>query len=104
MISGSGWPGTDDEPVAGGVGFRWDGEFEMTWASSLYAYNRLSPNMALYWAFMERACNSGVTLFNFGRCSEGAGTHRFKKQWGSRDEQLWWYQQGDGAVEHALAR
>ena len=38
-----------------------------------------------------------MTLFNFGRCSEGVGTHRFKKQWGSRDEQLWWYQQGDGA-------
>ncbi len=88
----------DDRPVAGGVGFRWGGEFEMTWASSLYAYNRLSPNMALYWAFMERACDEGLTLFNFGRCSKGAGTHRFKKQWGSRDEQLWWYQQGDGTA------
>ena len=87
-----------DQPVAGGVGFRWGGEFEMTWASSLYAYNKLSPNMALYWAFMERACNAGLTLFNFGRCSEGVGTHRFKKQWGSRDEQLWWYQQGAGVA------
>jgi FemAB-related protein (PEP-CTERM system-associated) len=85
-----------DQPIAGGVGFRWGGEFEMTWASSLHAFNRLSPNMALYWAFMERACNSDVTLFNFGRCSVGAGSHRFKKQWGSRDEQLWWYQHGEG--------
>ena len=93
---GVAWLG--DEPVAAGVGFRWDSEFEMTWASSLYAWNKLSPNMALYWAFMERACNSGVTLFNFGRCSVGAGTHRFKKQWGSRDEQLWWYQQGSGVA------
>ena len=86
------------QPVAGGVGFRWGTEFEMTWASSLYAFNKLSPNMALYWSFMERACNAGLTLFNFGRCSEGVGTHRFKKQWGSRDEQLWWYQQGHGAA------
>lgn len=93
---GVAWHG--EEPVAGGVGFRWEGEFEMTWASSLYSWNKLSPNMALYWAFMERACNSGLTLFNFGRCSVGAGTHRFKKQWGSRDEQLWWYQQGDGVA------
>ena len=93
---GVAWLG--DEAVAAGVGFRWDSEFEMTWASSLYAWNKLSPNMALYWAFMERACNSGVTLFNFGRCSVGAGTHRFKKQWGSRDEQLWWYQQGSGVA------
>jgi len=54
--------------------------------------------MALYWSFMERACNENLTLFNFGRCSEGVGTHRFKKQWGSRDEQLWWYHEGHGAA------
>jgi len=87
---GCAWLG--DQPVAGGAGFVWGSEFEMTWASSLSAYNRFSPNMGLYWAFMERAVNEGLTLFNFGRCSPGAGTHRFKRQWGSRDEQLWWYQ------------
>ena len=85
-------------PIAGGAGFRWGGEFEMTWASALYAYNKLSPNMLLYWAFMERACAEGLTLFNFGRCSPGAGTHRFKSQWGSRDEQLWWYQDSRAGV------
>jgi serine/alanine adding enzyme len=68
----------------------------MTWASSLYAYNKLAPNMLLYWAFMERAIENGLTLFNFGRCTPGSGTHRFKRQWGSRDEQLWWYQQSRG--------
>jgi FemAB-related protein (PEP-CTERM system-associated) len=87
---GCAWLG--DQPVAGGAGFVWGTEFEMTWASSLYSFNRLSPNMGLYWAFMERAVSEGLTLFNFGRCSPGAGTHRFKRQWGSRDEQLWWYQ------------
>ncbi len=87
---GCAWLG--DQPVAGGAGFVWGSEFEMTWASSLYSYNRLSPNMGLYWAFMERAVNEGLTIFNFGRCTPGAGTHRFKRQWGSRDEQLWWYQ------------
>ncbi len=88
-----------DEPVAAGFGFRFgEAEFEMTWASSLYAYNRLSPNMLLYWSFLERACGEGLTLFNFGRCSPGAGTHRFKSQWGSRDETLWWYQDAAGAA------
>jgi FemAB-related protein (PEP-CTERM system-associated) len=80
-----------ERPVACGCGFRWDNEFEMTWASSLNAYNRLAPNMLLYWSFMERAICEGVRVFNFGRCSPGAGTHRFKRQWGSRDEPLWWY-------------
>jgi FemAB-related protein (PEP-CTERM system-associated) len=87
---GCAWLG--DRPIAAGAGFVWGAEFEMTWASSLYAFNRLSPNMGLYWAFMERAVNEGLAVFNFGRCSPGAGTHRFKRQWGSRDEQLWWYQ------------
>ncbi len=80
-----------DQPVACGCGFRWGSEFEMTWASALVEHKRIAPNMLLYWSFMERAIAEGVSLFNFGRCSPGAGTHRFKLQWGSRDEQLWWY-------------
>jgi serine/alanine adding enzyme len=79
------------QPVAGGVGFRFGDEFEMTWASSLRKYNREAPNMLVYWAFMERAIADGVKRFNFGRCTRGAGTHRFKMQWGGREEQLWWY-------------
>jgi FemAB-related protein (PEP-CTERM system-associated) len=85
-------------PVACGAGFRWGGEFEMTWASSLAGFNRIAPNMLLYWSFMERAVAEGVTLFNFGRCTPGAGTHRFKRQWGSRDEPLWWYQRAAGGA------
>ena len=87
---GCAWLG--EQPLACGAGFVWGDEIEMTWASSLAAYNRLAPNMLLYWSFMERAVKEGLRLFNFGRCSPGAGTHRFKRQWGSRDEQLWWYQ------------
>jgi serine/alanine adding enzyme len=92
---GCAWLG--DKPLACGAGFRWNDEFEMTWASSLYAYNKLAPNMLLYWSFMERAVAEGVKLFNFGRCSPDSGTHRFKRQWGSRDEPLWWYQRSRGA-------
>jgi len=86
-------------PIACGAGFRWGGEFEMTWASALVAYNRLSPNMALYWAFLERAAREGVTRFNFGRCTPGSGTHRFKQQWGARDVPLHWYQHATGGRE-----
>jgi FemAB-related protein (PEP-CTERM system-associated) len=85
-----------DRPIAGGAGFRWGSEFEMTWASALAEHQRIAPNMLLYWSFMERAVQQGVTLFNFGRCTPGGGTHRFKRQWGSRDETLWWYQQSAG--------
>jgi serine/alanine adding enzyme len=79
-------------PIACGCGFRWGDEFEMTWASALVEFNRLSANMGLYWAFMERAALEGCARFNFGRCTPGSGTHRYKQQWGGRDEQLHWYQ------------
>lgn len=81
-----------NQPVAAGAGFRWKDEFELTWASSLTAWNRVAPNMLLYARFMERAIAGGVARFNFGRCTPGSGTHRFKQQWGGRDETLWWYQ------------
>jgi len=86
----------DDKAIAAGCGFHWDGEFEMTWAASLADYNRTAPNMLLYWSFMERAIEKGIDAFNFGRCTPGSGTHRFKQQWGSREEQLWWYQYNRG--------
>jgi hypothetical protein len=48
--------------------------------------------MLLYWSFMKRASERGLRLFNFGRCTPGSGTHKFKRQWNSYDQQLWWYQ------------
>jgi serine/alanine adding enzyme len=93
-----------DQPVAGGCGFRWRSEFEMTWASSLVAHKKLAPNMLLYWEFMKRAADAGVTHFNFGRCTPESGTHKFKRQWGANDEQLWWYQLAPGAGRGARAK
>jgi FemAB-related protein (PEP-CTERM system-associated) len=77
--------------VAGGCGLRSGREFEITWASALAEYNRIAPNMLLYWSFMEQAIGEGVGVFNFGRCTPGSGTHRFKRQWGAHDTPLWWY-------------
>lgn len=81
----------DGQPIAGGAGFGWGTEFEITWASSLMAHNRLAPNMLIYAGLMERCVEEGRLVFNFGRCTPGSGTHRFKMQWGSREQMLWWY-------------
>ena len=78
------------QPVAGGAGFVFGDEFEITWASSLREFNRQAPNMLLYWSFMEEMIRRGVGTFNFGRCTPGEGTHRFKLQWGGHDEPLPW--------------
>ncbi len=79
-------------PIASGCGFTWDREFEMTWGASLQEFNKWAPNMLLYWKTMEQAIGEGVRVFNFGRCTPGGGTHKFKLQWGSREIPLFWYQ------------
>ncbi|HEU5323867.1 MAG TPA: GNAT family N-acetyltransferase, partial [Methylomirabilota bacterium] len=85
-------------PVAAGAGFWWRNEFEITWASDLEEHRRAAPNMLLYWAFLQRAIARGARAFNFGRCTPGGGTHRFKRQWGGRDEPLPWAQWAPGAA------
>jgi serine/alanine adding enzyme len=82
----------DGQPVAGACGFQWGDELEVTWVSALKDHHRSYANMLLYWAFIERAANQGLRVFNFGRCTPGGGTHRFKQQWGARDVPLMWYQ------------
>jgi hypothetical protein len=48
-----------ERPIAAGCGFRWNREFEMTWAAALSQYNAIAPNMLLYWAFIERRRSRG---------------------------------------------
>ena len=79
-------------PVAAGCGFLWGDEFEITWASSLREHNAKSPNMLLYWGLMEHLVGRGAKVFNFGRCTPGGPTHKFKLQWGGRDVPLPWLQ------------
>jgi serine/alanine adding enzyme len=90
------------EPVAAGFAIENGAEVEISWASALRRYQKVSPNMALYGAFIRRTCEHGFSAFNFGRCTEGSGTHKFKKQWGSRDEALPWYQAGTASGETSL--
>ena len=77
-------------PVAGACCLLWRHELEVTWASSLREFNHLSPNMLLYSRLMEEGIDRDVSIFNFGRCSPGGSTHRFKQQWGGSDVPLPW--------------
>lgn len=79
-------------PVAGACGFRWRDEFELTWAASLRELAPRAPNMLLYWGLIDRAIHDGLTVFDFGRCTPGGGTHAFKRQWGGTDRSLPWLQ------------
>jgi len=85
-----------EEPLAAGCGFAWRGEFEMTWAAARRDNGRVAANMLLYWSFMQEMMRRGIHVFNFGRCTPGGGTHRFKQQWGGRDVPLPWCQYAPG--------
>jgi len=48
----------------------------------------LKGNDFMYWAVMERACQDGIEVFDYGRSTVGSGAYRFKKHWGFKPEPL----------------
>ncbi len=81
----------EGQPVAGAFLLGYKNTLEIPWASSLRQYNRFSPNMLLYWSVLKTAVEKGYSVFDFGRGTKEGGTYRFKKQWGGREVQLYWY-------------
>lgn len=77
--------------VASGFLIGFKGNLEIPWASSIREYNRLGPNMLLYWSCLEFACRSGFRVFDFGRSTVDGGTYRFKEQWGASPHPLYWH-------------
>jgi FemAB-related protein (PEP-CTERM system-associated) len=80
----------EGEVAAGGIVLKNGKNAAIPWASSLSEYNRLAPNMLLYWELLSHCANNGVRVFDFGRSSFGEGTFRFKKQWGAQPYLLSW--------------
>ena len=64
---------------------------EIPWASTLKEINHLSMNMLMYWEVLRFAIKTGCQYFDFGRSSKGAGTYRFKQQWGAKPKALFWH-------------
>ncbi len=80
----------DGIPAAAGIILFTDRIVSIPWASSLVKFNRLNPNMLLYWSFLSFAADNGYTRFDFGRSTIGEGTYNFKKQWGAIPVPLNW--------------
>ena len=79
------------EPVAASIVINYRDSAEVAWAASVREADRLGANMFLYWTMLENAVVHGKKFFDFGRTSEGSGTYRFKKQWGTRPVPLYWH-------------
>jgi FemAB-related protein (PEP-CTERM system-associated) len=85
----------DGVPVGAGIILMHGKTVTIPWASTVRDFNRYSPNMLLYWTFLEFAADHGYRVFDFGRSSPGEGTFSFKKQWGAIPFPLSWYRIDD---------
>jgi len=75
--------------VGGSIVLTYQDFSEVCWASTLREYNRLSPNMVLYWEMIKFAIENNMKIFSFGRGSKGSSTLKFKQQWGTVEKQLY---------------
>ncbi len=77
--------------IGAGVVLSTNSQTSIPWASTLRQYNKLAPNMLLYWNCLKYASDNSKNVFDFGRSTENEGTFRFKKQWGAKPVPLSWY-------------
>jgi FemAB-related protein (PEP-CTERM system-associated) len=81
---------SDKVPVGAGIVLRTGNKVAIPWASTVAEYNKLAPNMMLYWSLLEHVSNLGCTEFDFGRSTYNEGTYKFKRQWGAEPIPLAW--------------
>lgn len=94
----------DRLPVAAGIILGHGDTVAIPWASALREFNRLSPNMLLYWIMLQHASDSGFRFFDFGRSTPGEGTYAFKKQWGAVPAPLHWFRQESTGAKQVPAK
>lgn len=80
----------EDKVVGSGILLFSGNNVSIPWASTLRDYNRLAPNMMLYWNLLRISCERGCKQFDFGRSTFGEGTYKFKQQWGAKPVPLDW--------------
>jgi len=80
----------NDIPVGAGIVLFSNHKACIPWASTRAEYNRLSPNMMLYWALLKYVTDQGCAEFDFGRSTFNEGTFKFKQQWGAKPVLLEW--------------
>ena len=81
----------ENKPVSTGFLFGSNNILEIPWASTLQSANKKNANMWMYRKILSFAIREGYQYFDFGRSTLGAGTYKFKKQWGAVAYSHHWY-------------
>ena len=77
--------------VGAGLLYHHGKTLEIPWASSIRDFNSLCPNNLMYWESIRHGVALGLERFDLGRSTPGAGTFKFKEQWGAKQEALAWH-------------
>jgi len=80
----------EDRPISGALLVHHAKRTEVPSASALRKFNPTNVNMWMYWQLLQRAIEQGSSEFDFGRSTAGAGTYKFKEQWGAKPKQAVW--------------
>jgi FemAB-related protein (PEP-CTERM system-associated) len=78
----------ESKTVCSVMSFRYGNEILPYYGGGDDSARVLKGNDFMYWAVMEKACQEGVEVFDYGRSAVGSGAYRFKKHWGFEPEPL----------------
>ena len=81
----------ENKPVSTGFLVGNHDTLEIPWASTIQSANTKNANMWMYRQILSFAINEKYKYFDFGRSTLGAGTYKFKKQWGALAYTHHWY-------------
>jgi serine/alanine adding enzyme len=80
----------NNRPISGALLIHHTHRTEVPSASGIRKFNFTNVNMWMYWQLLQRAIEQGSTEFDFGRSTIGAGTYKFKEQWGAKPSPAVW--------------
>lgn len=80
----------EGETVCSVMSFRFRNEILPYYGGGGELARKYKGNDFMYWAVMERACQAGVEVFDYGRSTEGTGPYSFKKNWGFEPQPLYY--------------
>lgn len=78
----------DQQVVCSVMSFRFGDEILPYYGGGGDLARKYHGNDFMYWCVMERACETGIRQFDFGRSMAGSGAYRFKKHWGFEPEPM----------------
>ncbi len=78
----------EGRPLSSVLSFYFRNEVLPYYAGDDVAARDVAANDFKYWALMSRACEQGLTLFDYGRSKVGTGPYAFKKNWGFEPQPL----------------